>query len=98
MKNNALARPLFPLGRLLSTSGAMDLMTRTRTTVSSLLRRQSCGDWGIVDESDKRANDLAVTNGTRILSAYALGPGQEKLWLITGADRSATTFLTPCEY
>jgi hypothetical protein len=76
----------------------MDLMTRTGTTVSSLLRRHSCGDWGTIDESDKQSNDLAVTNGTRILSAYALGDGQEKLWLITEADRSATTFLTPDEY
>ena len=98
MKIDALARPLFPLGRLLSTSGAIDLMTRTGTTISSLLRRHSCGDWGTVDEPDKRANDLAVTNGTRILSAYALGPRQEKLWLMTEADRSATTFLTPFEY
>lgn len=98
MEHIISSRPLFSLGRLLSTSGAMDIMTRTGTSVITLLRRHSCGDWGIVDESDKRANDLAVTNGTRILSAHALGPGQEKLWLITEADRSATTFLTPDEY
>ena len=91
-------RPLFPLGHLVCTSGAMDLMTRTGTTVSSLLKRHLYGDWGKRCESDKQANDLAVTNGTRILSAYLLGEQQEKLWLITEADRSATTFLTPDEY
>jgi hypothetical protein len=90
--------PLFPLGRLLSTSGAMDIMTRTGTPVITLLRRHVVGDWGELCESDKKANDLAVTDGTRILSAYVLGAEQEKLWLITEADRSATTFLIPDEY
>lgn len=98
MKNAASPCSLFALGRLIFTRGATDLMSRTGTSVFSLLRRHSCGDWGSVCESDKQANDWAVKNGTRILSAYVLGAMQEKLWLITEADRSVTTFLTPDEY
>jgi hypothetical protein len=98
METVTSSRPLFPLGQLVCTRDAMDLMTRTGTTVLSLLRRHSRGDWGEVCESDKQANDRSVTNGTRILSAYLLGAEQEKLWLITEADRSATTALTPNEY
>lgn len=98
METAASSRPLFPLGHLVCTRDAMDLMTRTGTTVSSLLGRHSFADWGAVCESDKQANDRAVTNGTRILSAYTLGERQEVVWLITEADRSTTTFLTPDEY
>jgi len=98
MKISASSHQLFPLGHLVFTGGAIGLISRTGTTVSSLLRRHSFGDWGAVCEADKRANDRAVTEGTRILSAYTLGSREEKLWLITEADRSATTFLLPEEY
>jgi hypothetical protein len=98
MKNDTSTHQLFPLGNLVFTCGAMDLISRTGTTVSSLLGRHFFGDWGAVCESDKRVNDQAVTEGARILSAYELGAGREILWLITEADRSATTFLLPEEY
>ena len=60
------------------------------------LFRHLTGDWGDVDEFDKQQNDLAVKDGSRILSAYQTPAG--KLWLITESDRSATTFLLPDEY
>ena len=99
MQIDALPCPLFPLGQIVCTRDAMDLMTCTQTSVLSLLRRHSRGDWGEVCESDKQGNDFAVTNGARILSVYLLGAEQEKLLLITEADdRSYTTFLTPDKY
>jgi hypothetical protein len=55
------------------------------------------GDWGAVSEDDKRENDRAVQHGDRILSAYTTSTG-ERLWVITKADRSATTLLLPEEY
>ena len=61
------------------------------------VRRHVHGDWGIVDEEDKMSNNQAVDQGTRILSAYRL-PTRDKLWIITEADRSATTLLLPEEY
>jgi hypothetical protein len=50
-----------------------------------------------VDRGDARANDLAVRDGSRILSAYRTAHGTRR-WIITEADRSATTLLLPEEY
>jgi hypothetical protein len=56
-----------------------------------------CGDWGDLDEHDRRENELSFREGFRILSSYNL-PNAERLWIITEADRSATTLLRPDEY
>ena len=90
--------PLFPLGLVVATPGALDLLDRTGTNAYSLLRRHSRGDWGVVCAADARSNDLAVTHGTRLLSAYELGDRRERLWIITEANRRATTLLLPFEY
>ncbi len=55
------------------------------------------GDWGDVSPADQRSNDHAVQHGMRIVSAYHSKKGQ-KFWIITEADRSATTILLPEEY
>ncbi|MDF3091164.1 hypothetical protein [Burkholderia semiarida] len=89
---------LFPLGRVLATPGAIDLLDRTGTNVDDLLRRHLRGDWGVVCSADARANNLAIVNGTRILSAYELGDRREKLWVLTEADRRATFIIRPSEY
>jgi hypothetical protein len=52
---------------------------------------------GDVDEHDRRENELSVQRGRRILSSYMLTNGT-RVWLITEADRSCTTFLLPEEY
>ena len=50
-----------------------------------------------LSEDDVRENELSLAEGFRLLSAYQTGKGQ-KLWIITEADRSATTILLPSEY
>lgn len=90
--------PLFSLGRTVVTPGALDLLDRTSTNGTDLLNRHQCGDWGIVCPADAKSNDRAITDGTRILSAYELGARREPLWIITEADRSVTTLLLPSEY
>jgi len=44
-----------------------------------------------------RLNDEAVSDGTRLFSAYLLQSGV-RIWIITEADRSATTVLLPHEH
>jgi hypothetical protein len=61
------------------------------------LRRHARGDWGELEAEDREANDRSVTEGTRLLSAYHTEAGV-KFWIITEADRSATTVLLPSEY
>ncbi|MCA8051094.1 hypothetical protein [Burkholderia arboris] len=90
--------PLFSLGRTVATPGALDLLDRTGTDGADLLNRHQCGDWGVVCPADAKSNDRAVTDGTRILSAYELGARREQLWIITEADRRVTTLLLPSEY
>lgn len=89
--------PLFPLGRVVSTPGAITAIGRSGQRPEAFLSRHITGDWGDVCASDGRLNDEAVGDGTRILSAYATANG-EKVWVITEADRSATTLLLPEEY
>jgi hypothetical protein len=51
-----------------------------------------------VDTEDWRANERALLEGTRLLSAYELPRTGETVWVITEWDRSATTILLPTEY
>jgi hypothetical protein len=89
--------PLFPLGEIVSTPGALELLDRTETNGYDLLLRHQYGDWGSVPPEDDEANQAAVLEGTRILSSYYLNE-HDRLWIITEADRSVTTLLLPDEY
>lgn len=58
--------------------------------------RHEKGDWGSISDEEKFSNDEALEDGGRIFSSYNFG--DEKIWIITEADRSATTILFPDEY
>ena len=87
----------FPLGQLVATPGALAVLEASGVSPLELISRHASGDWGEVSISDKLANDCAVTDGTRIFSAYQL-PSGERVWVITEADRSSTCVLLPSEY
>jgi hypothetical protein len=87
----------FPIGQLVATPGALEAFRRAGDSPFIYLRRHLHGDWGDLDAGDKAANNQALVDGIRLLSAYHLRDGT-KIWLITEADRSATTFLLPEEY
>jgi hypothetical protein len=89
--------PLFPLGRIVATQGALRTLERAEQSPIEFLDRHATGDWGELDAEDKGENAFSARYGFRILSAYTTSAG-EKLWIITEADRSVTTFLTPDEY
>ena len=86
----------FPLGHLVATPGALDLLDRMAVNASELLQRHQRGDWGDVPPEDAVENELSIVNGNRILSSYTVGG--ERIWIITEADRSSTTLLLPEEY
>jgi hypothetical protein len=85
----------FPLGRMLATPNALAHLTQA--DISQALLRHSSGDWGDVGAEDRAANDQALRDGTRLLSVYH-GQSGTKFWIITEADRSATTVLLPEDY
>ena len=86
---------LFKTGQIVATPGALELAEQGIDLLAYLLRHLN-GDWGDLCQEDKVENEFSVKNGYRILSAYTTPQG--KLWIITEADRSATTFLLPEEY
>jgi len=61
------------------------------------LARHLRGDWGDLCPEDWDANERALQYGGRLFSAYQ-EEGLPKIWIITEADRSATTILFPEEY
>lgn len=88
--------PLFRLGGVYATPGALDLLRSNTLTPYAFLHRHQTGDWGELDAEDVEANRTALHHGTRLLSSYPIG--NQRLWIITEADRSSTTLLLPEEY
>lgn len=89
--------PRFPLGQLLATPAALDAIHSAGHSPLEFLQRHRSGDWGRVPPEDQRQNEAALEHGERLLSAYETDSGV-RLWVITEADRSATTILLPEEY
>ena len=85
-----------PLGRLVATPAALALLRKHGMDVFVPVQRHQTGDWGDVDKSDAQANEDAMRHGNRLLSVYKLG--DEKIWIITEADRSSTCVMTPQDY
>ena len=90
-------KPIFSLGQIVGTPGALDALVEAQQNPFELLARHVTGDWGQLDDENKKENELSVKEGFRILSAYELETGV-KIWLITEWDRSVTTFLLPEDY
>ena len=85
----------FPTGQLCITPNALRQIGLEDFTEA--LRRHVTGDWGEVDAHDRKANDDALREGSRIFSVYRSESGI-KLWVITEADRTVTTILLPEGY
>ena len=88
---------LFELGQVVATPGALRALQKAEQLPAEFLDRHVAGDWGELDDEDRQENAFSVRNGFRILSAYTTSAG-DKIWIITEADRSATTLLLPEEY
>ena len=95
----------FNTGQIIATRGVYDLACENpdfAQFIHKSLNRHVKGDWGEVDDEDKLTNDQALKQGTRLLSAYNDDRfpknGVATIWIITEADRSASTILFPDEY
>jgi hypothetical protein len=83
------------LGRIVATPNA--LRSITQEDILTGIQRHQSGDWGDLGDDDRAANDGALADGRRILSAYNAANGT-RFWIITEADRSVTTVLLPQDY
>ena len=94
--------PLFLLGRVVATPAALALLEKHGVSSATLLNRHQRGDWGDFTRHDRVANDVALVNGSRLLSAYVIKG--ERIWVITeavgedGTTRASTCILLPKEY
>lgn len=87
----------FPLGQVVTTPGALAALEQAEQSPLEFLARHASGDWGELDEHDWQENEFSLSRRLRLLSAYRTKLN-DKLWVITEADRSATTLLLPAEY
>ena len=95
-------RAKFTLGKIVATPGALEAIREAGQSPADFLSRHVSGDWGDLCDDDRRLNNLALTDGSRLLSAYKTIRG-ERLWIITEAaddsgHRYSTTILRPEEY
>ena len=95
--NSVPTIPLFSPGQIVATPGALALLEKAQKSPAELLLRHLRGDWGDLCREDKAENELSLKHGFRLLSSYPV-TDNEKLWIITEADRSVTTLLLPAEY
>jgi len=87
--------PKFSSGQILITAAAHEQLNAS--DVQAALRRHLAGDWGDCKQEDASANEDSLLHGDRLLSVYQTANGT-KFWIITEADRSATTVLLPDNY
>lgn len=95
MISEARTLPKFSPGQIVITTNAQQQLDQS--DVQTALRRHLAGDWGDCDPDDAAANEDALRHGERLLSVYQTASGT-KIWIITEADRSATTVLLPEDY
>jgi hypothetical protein len=96
-------QPLFKMGQCVATPAALLALEEAEQYPWQFLSRHVAGDWGVVGTEDAEANNQAIKNGSRLLSAYILNDAKTKIWVITEAEddngnRSTTTLLLPSDY
>ena len=102
MSQGETRKPLFDLGQVVATPGALDALRAAGQQAGDFLARHVTGDWGSLDDEDRQANDAALIDGSRILSVY-MTRKSDRLYVITEATnevglRYLTTLLLSSEY
>ncbi len=92
---NAKEQKSFPLGHVVATPNALE--TLDPEDIARALNRHALGDWGDCGPEDWAENELSLREGFRLFSVYH-DRHEVKFWVITEADRSATTVLMPEDY
>ena len=95
MSASAIPFAKFRLGKLVSTPNALNQLTQDDILLA--IQRHQAGDWGDVDEHDRRENEMSLQKDFRLFSVYHSSTGV-KFWVTTEADRSVTTILMPEDY
>ena len=103
MKSNETARAKFHPGRVVATPGALEAIRASGQAPEVFLGAHLEGHWGgDLCEEDRRLNDEALIDGSRLLSAYRTLRG-ERIYIVTEAAddhgrRYSSTILLIGEY
>ena len=79
------------------TPGAIETLEEAGQSPQEFISRHARLEQGELSSEDHRENLFSVDKPLRIFSAYKTVQ-DDKLWIITEADRSSTTILLPSEY
>jgi len=90
-------KPLFDLGQLVATPGALAALEKSGQSPMEFLSRHVTGDWGEIPEENCRENQFSLEKGFRLMSSYRT-TANDVVWVITESSRSHTTLLLPQEY
>ena len=90
-------KPLFALGQVVATPGALAALEKAGQQPGDFLARHVSGDWGEIPPEDVKKNEFSLKQGFRLLSAYRTSAG-DRLWVITEANRSSTCIFLPEDY
>lgn len=77
--------PLFPLGQIVATPGALAALGKAGQTPLEFLSRHVRGHWGEHDEHDRKENQLCLGRGFRLVSGYHTAAGDTKVRVIIEA-------------
>ena len=90
-------QPLFDLGQLVATPGALTALEKAGQNAMEFLSRHVTGDWGDIPEEDRKENQFSLEKGFRLMSSYRT-TANDVVWVITESSRSHTTLLLSSEY
>jgi len=72
-------KPLFDLGQLVATPGALAAIEKSGQNATQFLSRHVTGDWGEIPEEDKKENRFSLEKGFRLMSSYRTTAG-DRVW------------------
>jgi pilus assembly protein CpaF len=77
-------KPLFNLGQLVATPGALAALEKAGQNAMEFLARHVTGDWGEIPEEDKKENQFSLEKGFRLMSSYRTTAGETSLLNVLG--------------
>jgi pilus assembly protein CpaF len=79
-----IRKPLFDLGQLVATPGALAALEKAGQNAMHFLSRHVTGDWGELPKEDQDENRLSLEKGFRLLSSYRTAAGESTLLNLLG--------------
>jgi pilus assembly protein CpaF len=77
-------KPLFDLGKLVATPGALATLEKSGQSLMAFLSRHVTGDWGELSKEDRKENRFSLEKGFRLLSSYKTNAGETTLLTALG--------------